>query len=104
MKEKTTPAESASRVCYETMEAHARSCIQRWLQELLEAEVSEFLGRARSQRRAELEEPRAGYRNGYGKPRKVALTAGTITVRRPRIRNLEQRFESRVLPLYPERG
>jgi len=29
MKEKTTPAESASRVCYETMEAHARSCIQR---------------------------------------------------------------------------
>ena len=104
MKEKTTAAESASRVCYETMEAHARSCIQRWLQELLEAEVSEFLGRARSQRRAELEEPRAGYRNGYGKPRKVALTAGTITVRRPRIRNLEQRFESRVLPLFKRRS
>jgi len=104
MKEKTTPAESASRVCYETMEAHARSCIQRWLQELLEAEVSEFLGRARSQRRAELEEPHAGYRNGYGKPRKVALTAGTITVRRPRIRNLEQRFESRVLPLFKRRS
>jgi len=104
MKEKTTPAESASRVCYETMEAHARGCIQRWLQELLEAEVSEFLGRAKSQRRAELEEARAGYRNGYGKPRKVALTAGTLTVRRPRIRNLEQRFESRVLPLFKRRS
>jgi hypothetical protein len=52
MKEKTTPAESASRLCYETMEAHARSCIQRWLQELLEAEVIEFLGRAKSQRPA----------------------------------------------------
>jgi transposase-like protein len=104
MKEKTTAAESASRVCYETMEAHARSCIQRWLQELLEAEVSEFLGRGKSQRRAELEEPRTGYRNGYGKPRKVALTAGTITLRRPRIRNLEQRFESRVLPLFKRRS
>ncbi|MGH8514493.1 MAG: IS256 family transposase, partial [Gammaproteobacteria bacterium] len=104
MKEKTTLAESASRVCYETMEVHARGCIQRWLQQLLDAEVSEFLGRATSQRRAELEEPRAGYRNGYGKPRKVALTAGTITVRRPRIRNLEQRFESRVLPLFKRRS
>ena len=104
MKEKTTAAESASRVCYETMEAHARDCIQRWLQELLEAEVSEFLGRSKSQRRAELDGPPTGYRNGYGKPRRVALTAGTITVRRPRIRNLEQRFESRVLPLFKRRS
>jgi hypothetical protein len=60
MKEKTKPTEFASRVCYETMEAHARSCIQRWLQELLEAEVTEFLGRGKSQRRAELEEARLG--------------------------------------------
>ena len=73
-------------------------------QELLEAEVSEFLGRAKSQRRAELEEPRAGYRNGHGKPRRMALTAGTITLRRPRVRNLEQRFESRVLPLFKRRS
>ena len=104
MKEKTTATESASRVCYETMEAHARGCIQRWLQELLEAEVTEFLGRSKSQRRGELEAPRAGYRNGHGTPRRVALTAGTITVCRPRIRNLEQRFESRVLPLFKRRS
>ena len=104
MKQKTTATESASRVCYETMESHARDCIQHWLQELLEGEVSEFLGRAKSQRRAELEQPRAGYRNGHGKPRRVALTAGSITVRRPRIRNLEQRFESRVLPLFKRRS
>ena len=94
MKQKTIGSESASRVCYETMEAHARGQIQQWLQDLLEAEVSEFLGRAKSQRRADLEQPRAGYRNGYGKARKLALTSGTLTVRRPRIRNLEQRFES----------
>ena len=104
MKQKNTAEERASRVCYETMEAHARGCIQRWLQELLEAEVTEFLGRAKSQRRAEFEELSAGYRNGYGKPRKMALSSGTVTVCRPRIRNLEQRFESRVLPLFKRRS
>jgi transposase-like protein len=33
----------------------------------------------------------------------MALTAGTITVRRPRMRNLAERFESRVLPLFKRR-
>src|SRR5713101_4993843 len=103
MKEKNTSSESASRVCYETMETHARSCIQMWLQDLLEAEVTEFLGRGKSQRQAQVTLERADYRNGYGKPRKVALTAGTITVRRPRVRNLAERFESRVLPLFKRR-
>jgi hypothetical protein len=60
MKEKITSTESASMVCYEAMEAHARSCIQSWLQDLLEAEVTEFLGRGKSQRRGELEETRLG--------------------------------------------
>jgi transposase-like protein len=83
------------------MEAQARRRIQEWLQDLLEAEVSEFLGRAKSERRQE--EAVAGYRNGYGKPRRLALTAGTITVRRPRMRNLAERFESRVLPLFKRR-
>ena len=64
MEKKTTSSESASTVCYETMEAHARSCIQRWLQDLLEAEVTEFVGRAKSQRRAVHELENAGYRNG----------------------------------------
>ena len=100
MKEQSTSRESASRVCYETMEAHARQCIQGWLQDLLEAEVTEFLGRDKSQRQAQVAPARLGYRNGYGKPRRVALTAGTITVRRPRMRNLAERFESRVLPLF----
>lgn len=101
MKEKNTAAESASTVCYEMIEARARSRIQEWLQDLLEAEVTEFLGRAKSQRREE--DAVAGYRNGYGKPRRMALTAGTITVRRPRMRNLAERFESRVLPLFKRR-
>ena len=41
-----------------------------------------------------------GYRNGYGKPRRLAMSSGTITLRRPRVRGVEERFESRVLPLF----
>src|SRR5262249_58725077 len=41
-----------------------------------------------------------GYRNGYGKPRRLTLKSGTITVRRPRVRDLNKRFVSRVLPLF----
>lgn len=103
MKEQNTSSESASTVCYETIEAQARLRIQGWLQDLLEAEVTEFLGRAKSQRRAGLEGSPTGYRNGHGKPRRLALTAGTLTVRRPRMRNLAERFESRVLPLFKRR-
>ena len=45
----------------------------------------------------------AGYRNGYGKPRRLAMSSGTITLRRPRVRGVEERFESRVLPLFARR-
>ncbi len=58
------------------------------VKELLEAEVTEFLGRGKSQRQAQLAPVRLGYRNGYGKPRRVALTADTFTVRRPRMRDV----------------
>lgn len=82
-------------VCYETLESFARLEIQHWLQNLLEAEVTEFLGRGRHERGA-----RSGYRNGYGKPRRLALTAGTLTVTRPRLRSTRESFESKVLPLF----
>ncbi|MCS6997675.1 MAG: IS256 family transposase [Casimicrobiaceae bacterium] len=102
MREKNTVCRAASTVCFETIEAHARAHIQQWLQHLLEAEVTEFLGRAKSQRRAAPQ--RCGYRNGYGRPRRLALSSGTITLRRPRMRNLARRFESRVLPLFRRRS
>ena len=44
-----------------------------------------------------------GYRNGYGKPRRLAMSSGTITLRRPRVRGVEERFEGRVLPLFARR-
>ena len=71
--------------------------------DVLEEEVSELLGRARSQRRQALNVP-AGYRNGYGKPRQLTLSCGTIEVRRPRVPGLEERFESRILPLFVKRS
>lgn len=61
-----------------------------------------LLGRVKSARQAGVDGP-AGYRNGYGKPRRLALTSGTVTVRRPRVRGLEERFESAVLPLFARR-
>jgi hypothetical protein len=60
------------------------------------------LGWARYQRRAEVD-ALPGYRNGYGKPRKLTTPLGTVTLRRPRVRGLEERFVSRILPLFARR-
>jgi transposase-like protein len=101
-----TPA-TPSTVVWEHLEETIRTQIQTWLQDLLDEEVTAFLGRAKSQRRAP--QPAAtgealpGYRNGHGKPRNVTTTAGTVSVRRPRLRGLDDRFESRVLPLFARR-
>ena len=44
-----------------------------------------------------------GYRNGYQKPRRVSMQGGTITVRRSRVRNVDEKFQSRVLLLFRRR-
>jgi putative transposase len=88
-----------SRHLWDHLEEFVRAHIQRFIQTLLEEEVTMSLGRAKSVRRAAVDAPE-GYRNGYGKPRKLALTCGTITVRRPRVRGLAERFVSRLLPLF----
>ena len=100
MEELVTKDSTQSSVCWQAMEEMARRHIEQWLQGLLEDEVTEFLGRARYCRR---EEGERGSRNGYGKPRQLTTRAGTVTVRRPRIRGLEQRFESALLPLFARR-
>jgi len=84
------------------LEAWLRVRMQECVQAVLEDEVTEFLGRAKSVRRAAVDAA-AGYRNGYGKPRRLTLTSGTIAVKRPRVRGLEEQFESRVLPLFARR-
>ena len=102
MKEKTTEEGRTSRVAWESLENWARLEIQDWLQELMVAEVTDVLGRSKSERRKPVDS-KAGYRNGYGKPRNLTMSIGTVTVRRPRIRDIEERFESRVLPLFKRR-
>jgi putative transposase len=106
MREHTVCEPKASTVVWETLDEFVRQQIQGMLQELLDEEVNAFLGRLKSQRRAS-EAPTgsapAAYRNGYGQPRQVSTPSGTVTVRRPRIRGLAQRFESRVLPLFARR-
>jgi len=86
---------------WETLETYAREHIQQFVQRLLEEEVDALLGRRKSERRSETAP--VGYRNGYGKPRQLALTSGTITVQRPRVRDMDERFVSRVLPLFKRR-
>jgi len=100
VEELVTKNSTQSSACWQAMEEMARRHVQQWLQGLLEDEVTQFLGRARYGRRDEGER---GYRNGYGKPRQLTTRAGTVTVRRPRVRGLEQRFESALLPLFARR-
>lgn len=102
MQEQSTARPSASSHLWDRLEDFARAHIQRFIQGLLEEEVTELLGREKSVRRAAVDAP-PGSRNGHGKPRRLALTIGTITVRRPRVRGLAERFVSRVLPLFRRR-
>ncbi len=52
------------------MEAWVREHVQAFIQRLLEDELTKCVGREKSQRRAAMDAP-AGYRNGYGKPRRL---------------------------------
>jgi transposase-like protein len=102
MEQRTTQCPVASSPTWEHLETWLRSKMRAWLQDLLEAEVHELLGRRKSERRQAVDAA-PGYRSGHGKPRRLTLCHGTVTVRRPRVRGLEQRFESRLLPLFARR-
>ena len=94
----------SSELLWETLEQTIRGKVQEFIQEILEEEVTDFLGgRRKSQRKSSAEGDPKGYRNGYGKPRNLTLASGTVEVRRPRVRDVEERFESRVLPLFERR-
>ena len=102
MEEKSTRDRFGSRELWESLEEMARGRIQEFVQTLLEEEVTALVGRSKSERREAVDAP-AVYRNGHGKPRKLAMMGGTVEVRRPRVRGLEERFESRILPLFRRR-
>ena len=99
MRKKSIEVGEESRAEWETLEAFARQGMQRLLQRVLKEEVDELLDRGRYERRTAVDAP-LGYRNGFGKPRRLSLSNGTITLRRPRVRGLSERFESRLLPAF----
>ena len=86
--QKMNAGTAASRPTWDTLETFARRHVQDFIQQLLEDEVTEVLGRAKSACRGAVDAP-PGAPNGHGKPRQLALMNGTITVRRPRVRDLE---------------
>ena len=97
-----TAQRQASSVIWDYLDDWVRMKVQEFIQTILEEEVTELLGRKKSERREAIDSLPV-YRNGHGKPRKLTLGCGTITVYRPRVRGLEERFESRVLPLFARR-
>lgn len=103
MGKQTTSGSQTSRVIWDDLEGWVRRKVQEFIQSLLEEEITELLGRKKSERRQAVDCPLA-YRNGHGKVRRLTLGCGTIAVRRPRVKGLEGRFESRVLPLFARRS
>ena len=78
MGKRSTGSRSESRPEWEQLEDWGRGHVQRLIQELLEEEVTEFLGRAKSARRSESDNE-TGYRNGYGRPRRLTAEFGNDT-------------------------
>src|SRR5262245_5069034 len=77
------------------LEQVARASVRLVLQAALEAEVTEFLGRDRYQRRdttdPDASGARPGYRNGH-QPLTIKTTTGPVTLERPKLRGTNQAF------------
>ena len=82
------PEAESTMPMWEGLEGVVREKAQEFIQQILEEEVTELLGREKSERKAAVDAA-PGYRNGYGKARRLSMSSGTITVRRPRVRGLE---------------
>jgi putative transposase len=99
MVEKHIGGSESKEIFYAELEQFAREKIRGHLQDLLEQEVSEWLGREKSERKVKaVEQP--GYRNGYGRPRRLTMSLGTLEIQRPRVRDLSERFKSKVVPMF----
>jgi len=77
MEKQSTEVRGASSVQWGNLEAWLRTQVQGFIQQILDEEVSVFLARSKSQRRTPI--CGGGYRNGYGKPRQLTLSCGTMT-------------------------
>jgi putative transposase len=76
------------------LEDVARLTVRLVMQTAIEAEVDEFLGRARYERRDD--EDRPGSRNGFQPPTAVKTTMGPVELQRPKLRGADEAFCSRL--------
>jgi len=70
------------------LEQLAREGARQMLEWALEEEVKEFLGRERYARSTEFR----GYRNGFQRPREVAVGTWSVPVRAPRVSDVPRRM------------
>lgn len=70
-----------------------RLAVQRVVQEMLEQEVTDFLGRERYERR---DDEQRGYRNGY-EPGRMRSAEGEVNVQVPQVRASEQPYRSQLM-------
>src|SRR3990172_2787413 len=99
MKKSNTGRTESARVCWAGLEGWVRERVQGYVQDMLQEEVTELLGRGKSRRRPAVD-ALPGSRNGLGKPPKLTIGCGTITLPRPRVRALEERFVTLILPFF----
>ena len=85
---------AADRPLAEILEDVGRLSVRLLMQTAVEAEVEAFLTRARYERRDE--DGPAGYRNGYQPPATVKTTMGPVGLQRPKLRDTDERFCSRL--------
>jgi transposase-like protein len=76
------------------LEDVARLSVRLMMQTAVEAEVDEFLGRARYERRDDDDRP--GSRNGWQPPATVKTTMGPVELQRPKLRGIDEAFCSRL--------
>jgi len=103
MRKLSTADRQSSSIAWDYLEELVRIKVREFIQSLLEEEITGLLGRKKLERRRALDSVPA-CRNGHSMGRKLTLGCGTITVHRPRVRGLEERFESWVLPLFATRS
>jgi putative transposase len=96
---KNTIAEQKAESFGDILEDLVREKVQSFIQDILEEELDQWLGRDRYERN-DGPEVKKGRRNGHGKPRKLGLSCGTIEIQRPRVRDTDEEFRSLVLPLF----
>lgn len=97
----TAPVPAPDDVLEQLVKAGAR----KMLQDALEAEVDEFLGRRRYQRT----EQKRGYRNGHQPARTIGVGMGAVEVRLPRVSEVPPEvsptgFESEIVARYQRRS